>query len=726
MADRTSRLIVRLIDGVSGPARVAARSLTALQAAGRATAALGHTRQIAANARALVSNTRQMAYAVSAPLALVGAIGAKTAFEFEKAGNFLEALGEATGEQRKQFEDLANVLNAKYPQTLTEILKTGTELLKAGLDWHQMLGAMDPTLATAILGDMKPSEVATMISASLNAFQMPMETMEQALASTTTVSDRLSYAAVKSTATLRDMGEMFKYVAGAAAATGNTIDDVTAFAMAFSKNKVNGSEAGVALRSAIVRLAKGSTKQGRAALERADMPLSKYQRGQQKVTSDRVISALMADGIDATPIKKQLDALVNDPSLQNAPVRMGAKVAALVQEHLTKSGSAIDASVVANAVQESIVAAGSKIDLMAFFMDLKQKVASGVLSMGDLNHILEGRHFAKYQALLQSDLRQLKDDIINNSAGFTAEKYEITLKGMVRATYELTAALEGLAVALGKSVFADVAKAFRSITGWIEQVSAANPAMLRWTTLALGAVAVLGPLGLGIAGVVAGLGALVKVGAIAIGVVALIGAWPAAMVAGLAALGVAIYANWDTVKRWASESIDGLKRMATALGELPGRISTSLKEASHGLFEAGANLLQQVWDGMKSKLGQILGWVPVIGPAIRGGMNLLGGGAAPGGASPTPRAAGGNVTRGRAYVVGERRRELFFPGQSGTIHPTTNVGGRGGASVTLNQTFNVSGAQDPQSFVQDVRRIMADEVNEAFRGLQADVGLGFA
>jgi len=513
MANLTSSLIVKLVDGVSAPARMAARSLVMLQNAGKATAALGTTKKMAENARVVGRSMREVGRTISGPLAILGAFGAKSAYEFERAGNFLEALGEATAAQRKEFEATANVLNAKYPQSLTEILKTGTELLKAGLDWKQMLGAMDPTLATAIIGSMKPSEVATMISAALNAFQMPMETVQQALQSTTTVADRMSYAAVKTTADLRDMGEMFKYVAGAAAATGSSIDDVTAFAMGFAKNKIVGMEAGVALRSAIVRIAKGGTKQGRAALERAGMSFGDYTRGQQKVTTDRVLGGLTASGIDASPIKAQIDALVNDPSLANAPNRLAAKVTALVQQELTKSGSAIDASTISEAVQESIVAAGNKIDLMRFFMDLKKKVADGVLTLGDVANILEGRHFAKYQAIFQSDLEKIKADLAANAAGFTDRTYKIVNKGIVGSVQELSAAVEALAVALGKSVFKDAAVAITSLANGITSLSQTSPAILKWSTYIAGGVVALGPLGFAVAGVsaaVTGLAAAFK------------------------------------------------------------------------------------------------------------------------------------------------------------------------------------------------------------------------
>ena len=118
-----------------------------------------------ANAAAQLRDNTAKAAAVSGPMAVGLGYAAKLAFDFEKAGNFLEALGDASAEQRAEFERFANTLNEKYPQSLGEIIRTGNELLKAGLNYSQMMGAIDQTLATAILGDMKPSEVATMISA---------------------------------------------------------------------------------------------------------------------------------------------------------------------------------------------------------------------------------------------------------------------------------------------------------------------------------------------------------------------------------------------------------------------------------------------------------------------------------------------------------------------------------------------------------------------------------
>ncbi|MEZ5853147.1 MAG: phage tail tape measure protein [Hyphomicrobiaceae bacterium] len=499
MATVTSQLIVRLIDGVTGPANAAARSLRGLNSAAAAGGVIGqYQRSLADMAGAAVSLREHTTKAATfgAPMAAGLGYAAKLAFDFEKAGNFLEALGDASASQRAEFEKFANVLNEKYPQSLGEIIRTGNELLKAGLSYSQMMGAIDQTLATAILGDMKPSEVATMISAALNAFQLPKETTEQAIKSTTLVTDRMTYAAVKSTASLRDMGEMFKYVAAGAAATGNSIDDVTAMAMAFSANKINGSEAGVALRSAITRLATGGTQKGREALARAGMNLNDYVQGKSQVTPDRVASGLLAGGIDITPIRAQVEALMQDPALVNAPIKLAAKISQLIQENITKFGGAVDAATIAENVQESIISAGSKIDLMRFFGDLKAKLASGALSMGDIAKILEGRHFARYQALLQAGLNKLKAQIQNDSAGYTQSRYKIVLKGIVGAFYELTAALEGLSVAFGRAVFPEVAAGLKRISDAAKGLSETNPAILKMIAAFAEFLIVLGPLGL--------------------------------------------------------------------------------------------------------------------------------------------------------------------------------------------------------------------------------------
>lgn len=58
--------------------------------------------------------------------------------------------------------------------------------------------------------------------------------------------------------------------------------------------------------------------------------------------------------------------------------------------------------------------------------------------------------------------------------------------------------------------------------------------------------------------------------------------------------------------------------------------------------------------------------------------------------SPKKRAAGGPVSRGQAYLVGERRPELFIPSQSGRIDPRPNTGGsQGGGRLSVQSQVQV-------------------------------------
>ncbi|WLB87983.1 phage tail tape measure protein [Bradyrhizobium japonicum] len=240
---------------------------------------------------------------VTTPAAWFGASMIKDAAEFAKAGNMVEALGEATKEQRVELSKMAQDLAGRYDAGgATGIMKSATELLKAGFTFEQAKGALEQVLAaSALAGDMTPADVGASLSKTITQFRMPMKTYEQAMKSSTVVTDRMVYAAVSTVASMKDISESFKYAGGVAATTGNSLDSVTAMVMAFAKAGVLGSEAGVALRSAIVRLVK-MPKGGMKALSRIGMNLSDYTQA-RPVTADTVLENLKADGIDASGVE---------------------------------------------------------------------------------------------------------------------------------------------------------------------------------------------------------------------------------------------------------------------------------------------------------------------------------------------------------------------------------------------------------------------------------------
>jgi len=76
-----------------------------------------------------------------------------------------------------------------------------------------------------------------------------------------------------------------------------------------------------------------------------------------------------------------------------------------------------------------------------------------------------------------------------------------------------------------------------------------------------------------------------------------------------------------------------------------------------------------------------------------------------------PRAAGGPVTAGRTYLVGEKGPELFTPAAGGNITPNNQLGGQ---PVNINFTVN---AMDSRSFAQGMaenRNIIIGTIRQAF------------
>ena len=113
-----------------------------------------------------------------------------------------------------------------------------------------------------------------------------------------------------------------------------------------------------------------------------------------------------------------------------------------------------------------------------------------------------------------------------------------------------------------------------------------------------------------------------------------------------------------------------------------------------------ANLGEALFGGSFEKTGKLGG----LAAQGLGFLTSLFGGA---------RANGGPVEAGKAYVVGERRPELFVPDTSGTIIPSVGTQTNGGVTVHMSVT-----AMDSKSFVgqlQTVKRELATAVKDANR-----------
>jgi len=135
-------------------------------------------------------------------------------------------------------------------------------------------------------------------------------------------------------------------------------------------------------------------------------------------------------------------------------------------------------------------------------------------------------------------------------------------------------------------------------------------------------------------------------------------------------------------------------------------------------FETAANIavnaVDRISKAISSTSGQVGAWYGAggkSGPASVGGAPSLPG-----------KAAGGPVTAGKRYLVGERGPELFEPSSSGRIVPN----GAGAVGVTVHQNITINSATDLAATCREVTEALRESVNEAFRGTQSDVGLRWA
>jgi TP901 family phage tail tape measure protein len=157
--------------------------------------------------------------------------------------------------------------------------------------------------------------------------------------------------------------------------------------------------------------------------------------------------------------------------------------------------------------------------------------------------------------------------------------------------------------------------------------------------------------------------------------------------------------------------------------------------------QAGSDLANAMIEAIKSAFNGLLAWFSTLPSRIVAAIgsidvsslikwpsmpSWLGSGSV----EPAPvesvpgKAAGGPISRGSTYMVGERGPELITAGRSGYVN---KAGSAIGGGVTVNQTisFSITGRAD-EDVVEKIRRVLRDEVRETFRGVYADAGLRFA
>jgi TP901 family phage tail tape measure protein len=195
----------------------------------------------------------KMTLGLTAPLALLGRSSLLVARDFESSMNMVGAVtrtkigGQVTQDFIKLREE-AKRLGAITIFTTQQVADGMQVLGLKGLDVNQIFGVMPKVLELATSAQMDIADAAAIATSIMYSQQLQAEDLRS-------VNDTLVSAFTRSSADLRSLGESFKYAGNITRVTGLSVQEAAAAFAMMSKQGIDATMAGTAMRTGMVRLA---------------------------------------------------------------------------------------------------------------------------------------------------------------------------------------------------------------------------------------------------------------------------------------------------------------------------------------------------------------------------------------------------------------------------------------------------------------------------------------
>jgi len=177
----------------------------------------------------------------------MGAI--KTYAEFEYGQKRVAIISGASAAQTRLLAEETIALGRATEWTTTQITAAEKILAMAGFTVNEILTATPEILSLATIGLINTEEAAKIAAEALKGFGLEAESL-------TFVVSSMAYAITHSLATIQSLGTAFPYVSAVAEEFNWTIQSVTASLMIMTDAGIEGSKAGMAMRTGALRLAK--------------------------------------------------------------------------------------------------------------------------------------------------------------------------------------------------------------------------------------------------------------------------------------------------------------------------------------------------------------------------------------------------------------------------------------------------------------------------------------
>lgn len=195
----------------------------------------------------MISNPITMALSV-AGLGLSANELVTTFNNFETGMSAVRSLTGATNEDFTRLTDTAKSLGATTSFSATEASDGMQYLAMAGWDTNEIIAAMPGLLDLAAAGSTDLGVAADIVSDVMTAMGMSAEQASHA-------ADIFAKTATSSNTTIEGLGDTLKYAAPIAHSFGMSLEEVAAVAGMMGDAGIKGSQAGTAMRSALLRMA---------------------------------------------------------------------------------------------------------------------------------------------------------------------------------------------------------------------------------------------------------------------------------------------------------------------------------------------------------------------------------------------------------------------------------------------------------------------------------------
>lgn len=488
-------LTLRLIDGVSKPGRAVVNTINTVNRAigGMRSGAMAATSKVT---KSFANNLGQVQVAGAAAAVGVAALG-RQILNSERALNKAMAAGNLSMADRAHVYDNAIKLNYKYGGSVDDVINAHTELLRSGLDLKNSDVALPDVMNLSQATGEDTISTARAIVTNLTALRLEMTQSARAADLFVQALDRTAGV------DLIDFETSGKYFNPVAAATGMSAEEAMAFQVEMAKRGLFGSSSGTGLRAAPASIL-APTKKGMAALQGLGIDPNKFKgKRTADATSDQVLGALGAYGVDTDSIEPQV------AEIMKAKMAESEKIKAIIGQLGEQMGivTAEDRSELTQTLTRAFSSGISEVDLFGFLKELQNKGAG----FADYEAIFGRYHASKFLGFDPASYQEELGLMRTSAKGGTDRKAQMMMQGLPGDVNNAEGALQGLIAALSKAgVLSDFAKAAQTVAQTLEELSRQNPALLRLAFGVTVALAALAPLGLIATGAAAALALLVN------------------------------------------------------------------------------------------------------------------------------------------------------------------------------------------------------------------------